>query len=80
MPGIPAPPQVWPAGQEPQFSMPPQPSSLRPHNSFKLAQVAGVHIGAPQIPGRPPPPQVCDGGHMPQLTVPPQPSPWMPQL
>ena len=80
IPGVPPPPQVWPAGQLPQFSIPPQPSSLGPHCSFREAQVAGMQAPLPQTPGLPPPPQISGGVQVPQLRTPPQPSPAAPQL
>jgi hypothetical protein len=41
---------------------------------LRLAQVAGVHAGAPHWPGVPPPPQLWPVGHEPQLRRLPHPS------
>jgi hypothetical protein len=76
----------WPAGHEPQFSSPPQPSSSVPHFLPEEHCVLGVHAGGGlmhAVPSRlqvaplgqaPPPP----GG--PQGMMPPQPSSWKPQI
>ena len=46
---FPAPPQVWPAGQLPQASVPPQPSAMEPQSFPCAAQVVGVHGAGPQV-------------------------------
>src|SRR6185312_4626609 len=44
-PATPPPPQVWPAGQLPQESWPPQPSPAGPQERLCCAQVSGTHFG-----------------------------------
>ncbi len=81
-PGVPPPPQDWPAGQLPQppAIKLPQPSPAGPQDRCCAAQVCGTQApesGAPQVPGLPPPPQVCPLGQLPQPPAIklPQPSP-----
>lgn len=66
---MPPPPQVWPAGQEPQSSKPPQPSGTGPQSKPGLAQLPGTHASVPPS-GVPPP---VDG-------VPPAPATLVPPL
>jgi hypothetical protein len=40
--------QVWPPGQVPHVSTPPQPSEIVPHVALCAAQVVGVHV----VPGQ----------------------------
>jgi hypothetical protein len=83
--GVPAPPHVWPAGQTPQFCVPPQPLPMVPQYWPPLCvQLTGVGQlppsgDPPQTLGSPPPPQVDVPGQTPQSIVPPQPLPTMPQ-
>lgn len=39
----PPPPQVWPAGQDPQSIVPPQPSGTDPHMASSCTHVLGEH-------------------------------------
>src|SRR4051812_11806521 len=81
----PPPPQVYPVGQAPQVSVPPQPSPTDPQYwpplaglQVPLVQLAGG--GVPQAPATPPPPQVWPVGQVvPQSSDWPQPSPITPQ-
>jgi hypothetical protein len=57
-PVIPPPPQVWPPGQKPHRSEPPQPSLADPQFMPNPVQVLGRQGTLPQIPAIPPPPQV----------------------
>lgn len=43
----PPPPQVWPSGQFPHSSVPPQPSGMLPQSFPCAAQVVGVHDPPP---------------------------------
>jgi hypothetical protein len=79
-PSTPPPPQVWPAGQDPQLSVPPQPSPAGPQPMPSLAQVSGTQQAPPQTPSTPPPPQTSQPEQVPQFRLPPQPSPAGPQL
>lgn len=51
--GVPAPSQIWPAGQSPQFSMFGQlPLAMRPQSTPAAAQVVGVqHLPNGRLPG-----------------------------
>jgi hypothetical protein len=82
----PPPPQVWPAGQSPHISSPPQPSETGPQVAPALAHVRRTQAAAaspappaPHAPGLPPPPQLWPSGQAPQSSSPPQPSPAGPQ-
>jgi len=41
---VPPPPHVWPVGQVPQSSVPPQPSGMAPQLSPAAAQVVGTQF------------------------------------
>src|SRR5690349_15364793 len=43
------PPHVWPVGQPPQDSVPPQPSGAFPHSALAWAQVFGTHVVEPKL-------------------------------
>src|SRR5438132_1380504 len=65
----PPPPQVWGEVQEPQLTVPPQPSEMQPQLLPVAEHVVAVH---PQTFGVPPPPQVWGAVQEPQFRVPPQ--------
>ena len=80
--GMPAPPQVWPAGQLlPQSTTPPQPSPSRPQYWPPGSEQVrlGVQPTTPQTWATPPPPQVWPVGQAPQSICASQPSPITPQ-
>jgi hypothetical protein len=71
--GVPPPPQLAGAAQEPQLRTLPQPSPSWPQLIPREAQVAGVQA-LPHTLAVPPPPQVWGEVQLPQVIVPPQPS------
>jgi hypothetical protein len=79
----PPPPQLVPAGQEPQVKAPPQPSPIVPqYCALPLVQLVATQPaggGVPHTPGIPPAPQLVPAGQAPQVTAPPQPLPMVPQ-
>ena len=79
--GMPAPPQVCPAGQPPQSILPPHPSPTMPqYLPLACVQLAGVHpIDAAQVRGCRRRRKLCPAGQPPQSILPPQPSPTTPQ-
>jgi hypothetical protein len=83
--GVPPPPHVWGAVQEPQRSVPPQRSGIEPQLAPAAVHVVGVQAPAspapvPQTFTVPPPPHVCGAVQEPQRSVPPQPSEIDPQF
>jgi hypothetical protein len=81
-PGVPPPPQVWPAGQPAQSMVRPQPSPTSPQylpvGCWQVSAVQFVGV-EPHTPGIPPPPQVWPAGQPAQSRTRPQPSPMLPQ-
>jgi hypothetical protein len=67
--------QALPTGQNPQLSVPPQPSGTPPHSRPGAQVTAGAHTQAVPLLL-----QAWPEGHVPQATLPPQPSGAVPQI
>src|SRR5258708_5484519 len=69
--GVPPPPRVSGGVQGPQFTVPPQPSPMKPQFAPTAAHVVGTHglpsteNESPHTLAMPPPPQICGAVHVP---------------